>query len=127
MTGPLLLLTLAGTVLSALAQVVLKLGMSSTAVQQAINAPRESMYRELAIAMSTSPWLWSGLGLYGLSMLVWLMVLARVDVSMAYPFVGLGVVVTVLAGQFMLGEAVGPIRLAGCLLVALGIVLVARS
>jgi len=54
-------------------------------------------------------------------------VLARAPLSLAYPFVGLGFIFTMLAGALVLGEQVTPVRIAGTLLIAAGCVLVARS
>jgi multidrug transporter EmrE-like cation transporter len=57
----------------------------------------------------------------------WLYVLGRAPLSLAYPFVGMGFIFTLLAGVFVLGETVSVVRLAGTLLIALGCVLVAQS
>ena len=73
------------------------------------------------------PWVVVGLGLYAGAALVWLLVLSRVDVSLAYPFVGLGFVVTMVLAWAFLGEAVTPMRMAGTLLIAAGIVVLART
>ena len=69
----------------------------------------------------------AGLAMYGLGALLWLLVLARIDVSAAYPFVGLGFVMTMMLGWLLLGESLQPTRVAGTLLIALGVVLVART
>jgi multidrug transporter EmrE-like cation transporter len=66
-----------------------------------------------------------GFVLYGASACVWLLVLARVNLSVAYPFVGLGFIATMLLGAFFLGEPLTVWRVIGTLLIALGVVLVA--
>jgi len=58
---------------------------------------------------------------------VWLLVLARVPVSQAYPFVGLGFVLVMLLGWALQGDVISPARLLGTLLISVGVVLVARS
>jgi multidrug transporter EmrE-like cation transporter len=58
---------------------------------------------------------------------LWLGVLARVEVSLAYPFVGLGSILTSLLGIFVLGESFSVIELVGICLVVLGIVLVTQG
>ncbi len=67
-----------------------------------------------------------GLALYGLSAVVWLSVLARWDVSKAYPLVGFGFVLTALVGYFI-GEQLSAPRWAGVALICLGVMLVGRS
>jgi multidrug transporter EmrE-like cation transporter len=67
---------------------------------------------------------WLGLSLYAMGAVLWLGVLAKIEVSIAYPFVGLGFILTLLFGVFLLGEAFSLIRLIGTILVVLGIVLV---
>ena len=66
-------------------------------------------------------------GRYALGAVVWLLVLARLPLSAAYPFVGLGFVLTMAIGLFALGEQLTPGRIAGTILIAAGCVLVARS
>ena len=68
-----------------------------------------------------------GLGLYGIGALLWLFVLGRAPLSLAYPFVGIGFILTMLAGAFWLNESISVARAAGTLLIAIGCVLVARS
>jgi multidrug transporter EmrE-like cation transporter len=65
--------------------------------------------------------------IYFLSAGVWLFVLARVDVSLAYPFVGLGFILTMLLGWGMRGEILSVHRVAGTALIVAGVVLLARS
>jgi drug/metabolite transporter (DMT)-like permease len=59
--------------------------------------------------------------------LVWLVVLTRVEVSLAYPFVAMGFVLTLILGWWLQGDSIGLMRVAGTLLIAAGVVLVARS
>lgn len=117
-------LILCSVTLSALAQMVLKLGMSSTAVQHAL---KESHATSAAWTVATNLQVISGLSLYFLGAAVWLLVLAKVDVSYAYPFVGVGFILTMLLGWLVLGESVGLTRLAGTMLVVSGVWLVSSS
>jgi hypothetical protein len=81
--------------LSALAQLLLKLGMSSAHVQQMLM--HERPLQAIWVAASNIQVI-AGLGLYALGAILWLLVLARVDVSLAYPFVGLGFILTMALG-----------------------------
>lgn len=106
--------------ISAFAQITLKHGMSSAAVQQGI----ASGGLQTVVAVASNIYVWSGLMLYALGAVLWLGVLAKVDVSIAYPFVGFGFILTALFGVFLLGEAFSLIRFVGTCLVVLGILLV---
>ena len=68
-----------------------------------------------------------GLVLYGLSVGLWLIVLAKSDVSYAYPFVGLGFVFTALYAATALHEPMGLRRISGIVLIVPGVGFVARS
>ncbi len=73
------------------------------------------------------PALWVGLILFGISALFWLIVLSRVQLSLAYPFVGLSYVIVVGFSKLYLHEDVPPLRWLGVLVVAVGIALVGLS
>lgn len=109
--------------LSACAQLALKLGVSKP---QVAHAMQTSNFDALAAAM-TSPLIWLGLTIYGLSVAMWLWVLSKVDLSVAYPFVGISFLVTMAFGIFLLNENVTPIRIAGTLFITIGCVLIGRS
>ena len=109
--------------ISAIAQITLKQGMSSPDVQQGLTGG----WLEIVIVVASNLYVWLGLIFYALGAVIWLGVLARVDVSIAYPFVGLGFILTALFGVFLLGEAFSVIRFVGTCLVVLGIILVTQG
>jgi drug/metabolite transporter (DMT)-like permease len=74
-----------------------------------------------------TPMIWGGLLLFGLSALVWLMVLSRASLSFAYPFAALTYVLILLFDLFVLDETVPPLRWAGVAFIAVGIFLVSRT
>lgn len=121
----LLALILFSVTCSSLAQLLLKAGMARSAAAGA-SAADVGWQDTLAYAL-TSPIVLGGLALYAFGALIWLLVLARADVSFAYPFVGLGFILTLLFGRFVLGEPVSLGRVMGTLLVTAGVVLVARG
>jgi drug/metabolite transporter (DMT)-like permease len=110
--------------MSAIAQVLFKFGMSSVAVKTALagGSPVQA-----AVTVFLSAGVLGGLSLYGIGTVLWLGVLSRTEVSQAYPFVGLGFVLTALIGYFLFGDALGPLRIAGIALVVAGIFLISRS
>ena len=121
MTLRLFLLILTSVGLSALAQLALKIGTSNAAPARSAGIGGEIG------GLLQSPMVLVGLVLYGFGALLWLFVLGRAPLSLAYPFVGIGFILTMLAGTLYLGESVSVARIAGTLLIALGCVLVARS
>jgi multidrug transporter EmrE-like cation transporter len=54
-------------------------------------------------------------------------VLARLDLSLAYPFVAVGLVVTCLLGVVVFGEPSNYLKLSGIVLVAVGVLMVGLS
>lgn len=122
MTRSTVLLILANVAMTSLAQIILKFGMSSPEVARILS----SGIRLSGVAsVLLHPWVISGLVLYFAAALVWLLVLSKVDVSLAYPFVGLGFVITMALAWAFLGEVVTTTRIAGTLLIAAGVALLA--
>lgn len=124
MTFRIFLLVLVSVTISALAQVALKRGMSGPVVQSALNGVDTT---QKLIAVATSPMVFVGLALYAIGAMVWLLVLARIDVSQAYPFVGIGFLITLGFGVLLLGETLTLARIIGIVFVAVGIVFLSRS
>lgn len=118
-----LLLAVASIVVSVVAQFALKAGMSTPAVQVALSQP---LVARTAVTVLSSPLVLAGLFAYAFGAVVWLAVLAQWDVSKAYPLVGLGFALAVLAGVAM-GEAVSGLRILGVALIVAGAFLVGRT
>ena len=119
-----LLLILMSVLLSAIAQITLKIGMSSPIIQQAIaSASNVAVFQSIA----TNLYVLGGLTLYFASAAVWLFVLAKVDVSFAYPFVGLGFIATMLLAYFINGEILSTTKIVGTLCIAIGVAIVAQG
>jgi multidrug transporter EmrE-like cation transporter len=110
--------------MSAVAQLLLKMGMSHPKVQRAIEL--HDLGDLLGTIISNGS-VWAGLSLYLLGAALWLIVLAKVEVSFAYPFVSLGFLLTMVFGLVILHESVGIVRAGGTILVILGVLLIARS
>jgi multidrug transporter EmrE-like cation transporter len=113
---------LASVVLSSVAQVLLKIGMSSASLQAPLTRG-EPLRAVLAIA--GSPFVLGGLVTFAVSVFVWMLVLSRISLSSAYPFVALGIVITVLAGRFILGEPVLLLKLIGITMIIGGVLTMA--
>lgn len=124
MSSKFLLLIIFSVTLSAIAQISLKSGMSSPAIQEAL-VLKERL--NLAWLVLTNAHVIAGTVLYMIGFGLWLLVLAKLDVSIAYPFVGIGFILTMIFGFLFLNEPVGLTRVLGTILVAGGVVLVSSS
>ena len=97
--------------------------MSSCTVQIALKAGTIDAVWTIATNIGVI----GGLATFGLSVVLWLLVLSRVDVSFAYPFVALGMVLTVVSGRLFLGENVTMLRIIGLVVIVGGVMMVALS
>ncbi len=120
----LLFLTLSSVTLSSLAQLLLKSGMSNERIQNSLTHGKPL---EAAWQIGLNFKIVGGLSLYALGAVVWLLVLSKIDVSVAYPFVGLGFILTLLFGWLILHEPVTIFRFTGAIIVAFGVYLVSQS
>ena len=118
-----ILIILLTVFLSACAQFLLKLGMNKVAIagglfDNGINSMAQAVF---------SPLVFSGLCIYGLSVLAWLWILSKVELSVAYPFVGISFIFTLLFGVILLDESLNLYKISGTFLIVSGCLLVAKS
>ncbi|WP_210638777.1 4-amino-4-deoxy-L-arabinose-phosphoundecaprenol flippase subunit ArnE [Pseudomonas sp. Tri1] len=73
-----------------------------------------------------SPWLWLALAALGTGLLVWLLVLQRLEVGIAYPMLSLNFVLITLVGRFVFHEAVDRRHWLGVALVMAGVLLLGQ-
>ena len=116
-------LILVSVALAATAQLTLKHGMNQ--VTEASGTATLSAGSLRAIVTNVS--VLGGLLIFGLSAVVWLMVLSRASLSFAYPFASLTYVLIVLADKLVLHEDIPVLRWAGVFAIMTGIVLVAQT
>jgi multidrug transporter EmrE-like cation transporter len=107
--------------LNAVAQVVLRKAMTGPAPLPAGDVVA------LGLALAGNLWLWAGMLCYAASIGLWLVVLSRVEVTVAYPMLSIGYVIAAVLGFVFLGENVGAERLAGIALIGAGVMLMART
>jgi len=118
-----LVLAIVSVLLSVGGQFALKAGMSHAATRELLSAP---IALQSILGILTNPYVLGGFVLYGLGAIAWLGVLAKWDVSKAYPVVGLGFGIAVFIG-YLAGEQVTWLRVSGVAAVFLGIWLIANS
>ncbi|MDR2629578.1 MAG: 4-amino-4-deoxy-L-arabinose transferase [Spirochaetaceae bacterium] len=118
-----ILLILASVSLNAAAQVLMRAGMLKVGE---VGISAQALFKALP-AMACNGFLWLSIGCYGVSIITWMVVLSRVEVSFAYPFLSIGYVVSAVVGYFFLGESLAPVRIAGITVICVGVLLIARS
>jgi drug/metabolite transporter (DMT)-like permease len=111
--------------LSAVAQLTLKHGMNL--VNDSLRPQRFGLDGTSMKTLASTWAVWAGLALFGISALVWLLVLSRVSLSFAYPFASLTYVLILVFDRFWLHESVPALRWGGVALIIGGIVLVAQT
>ena len=78
-------------------------------------------------AMISNLWLWGAMVCYAVSILMWMAVLSKVEVSFAYPFLSIGYVVAALVGYYFFDESLTFTRIAGIMVICVGVYLISRS
>jgi len=79
------------------------------------------------LSLAKNSWFLGGIAAYACSVLTWLLVLRRVPLAVAAPFVALVYVLVPLASRTLFDDRIGPRMWVGMLLVVLGVSLVARG
>lgn len=114
-------LVLTSVSLNALAQVLLRKGMTLGTL------PAISEVVALGWALASNVWLWAGMGCYALSIGLWMIVLSRMPVSAAYPMLSIGYIIATVLGFAFLGEQVGTARIIGIALICVGVTVIGRG
>jgi multidrug transporter EmrE-like cation transporter len=123
MTWAAFALVITGVLLNAIAQLALKASVSETGV---ISLDLPSLLSS-ASSLVVNVWLWLGLACYGVSVVVWILALSRVDVSIAYPMLSIGYVLNAVAAWHLFDEPMGAGRIVGIGIIILGVYVLARS
>ena len=92
----------------------------------AAHAPVLNTFSSL-LSLFSNYWLWGALTLYGISTILWMIVLQNVSLSVAYPFVALGFVVVPLASYVVFKEPLNWQYGVGILLILVALKLITGS
>ena len=103
---------LLAVLLGTAAQLLLKAGTNATPV---------------GLALALEPRILAGVACYAVSLVVWILALAKTPVSVAYPMVSLGFALNAVLAWWLLGENLSAMKLAGIGCIIVGVILVARS
>lgn len=114
-------LILAGVLLTTGAQLLLKAGAQMlSGFDIALRNPLR-----LARLLASNGFIVAGVVCYGVSMMLWILALSRVDVSVAYPMLALGYPLTAVAAAFLFAEPLTLRKGLGIAVIILGVGLVA--
>jgi multidrug transporter EmrE-like cation transporter len=105
-------------------QILLKIGMNKIGP---IDISSASSLGHLFTGIIKSPTVLVGLFLYVISAALWLIIISAVDLSFAYPFIGLTYVLVLLVSKFILKEDVNPIRWIGTAIITVGVIVISRG
>lgn len=119
-----ILLAILSVMVATAGQLLLRAGMVRVG---RIGYAQLSRPARLALQIAAEPRVLLGLGIFGVSAAVWLIVLSRAPLSLAYPFAGLTYVLTALFSRYVLHESIPGLRWMGILFIIAGIVLVGRT
>ena len=111
-----LLLLLISVAIGAVGQVAFKFG-----AMQMVENPGITLLEKIKLPIVL------GLFLYGISTILWITALKKVELSYAYPMVSLGYIFVFIASYFIFHEPLNWLRMGGMLFILVGITLVAKS
>jgi len=114
---------LAGVLLNALAQLLLKAGTNAVG---RFELTAQNIL-PVGLKLAFEPHIVGGVACYVVSLVVWLVGLSRVDVSVAYPMLSIGYVINAVAAWYLFGESLTAQKLIGIGFIVAGVVLVTRS
>ena len=110
-------------ILSVIGQLLLKQGMNQVGK---IEGDLSEVVTKVFHALS-NPFVIGGIGVYGSTTLIWLVILSRVKLSVAYPMISLGYVFTILFSWLIFKENVPKLRVLGGCVICIGVYLVSRG
>ena len=116
-------LIMLGVMLNAAAQLFLKEGMRRIGHFEFVWAN----IVPIGIMVAGNLFILAGLVCYVVSVVVWLLVLSRVEVSFAYPLMSVGYIVNAVAGYYLFQENLSLTRITGILIICVGVYFVTRS
>ncbi len=116
-------LILLGVFLNAIAQLLLKVGMSNAGTLGFSLAELPQTVMRVFINYHVI----GGLACYVVSVCVWLVVLSKVDVSYAYPMISLGYIFAAVMAHIFFHETLSPMRIAGIAVICVGVYCISRT
>lgn len=116
------MLLIFNVLLTVIGQILLKQGVSEVG---RINSFRELFSKLTQVIFN--PFVISGIGIYGFTTFVWLVILSRVKLSIAYPMLSLGYVLAIPFSWLFFKEYIPRVRIIGAIIICIGVYLVAQG
>jgi drug/metabolite transporter (DMT)-like permease len=117
--GMSLLAVFISVLLNTSASLLLKIGATRLGALSYTNGILDSIVR-----MAFQPYILGGIACYATSLVVWVFVLSKESVGVAYPCTALVYVLNAIAAYYFLGEVMRPSQWIGLFLILAGVVLV---
>ena len=108
--------------LTVFGQILLKQGVSTVG--------RIGGFRDLIPKLTQvifNPFVLGGISIYGFTTFVWLVILSRVKLSIAYPMLSLGYVLAIPFSWLFFKESIPKVRIIGAIIICIGVYLVAQG
>ncbi|WP_088007131.1 EamA family transporter [Indiicoccus explosivorum] len=74
-----------------------------------------------------SPFIFTGLAMYGLATVLWLFILTKIPLSVAYPLQSSAYIIAVFGAFFLFNESITPWKIAGVCFIMLGVSMIGLS
>ena len=104
--------------LGSIAQLMLKMGINSFGQLSDLTSLISAVF---------TPLVFTGVLLYFLSSLLWLVILSNTELSYAYPFIAVSYVIVALLSYALLNEALPLLRILGIITITAGVAIVSLS
>lgn len=114
---------LASVVLTGVGQLLIKRGVSTLGTIEMVPS---AVFRSLTRSV-LEPFIVGGLFLFGVATVLWMLALSLVELSYAFPFVSLSILLTTIGARVFLRESVSTIQKVGIALICVGVGLIALS
>jgi drug/metabolite transporter (DMT)-like permease len=123
LTLKILALIILNDLIDTVAQLFMKKGLVQTGIDS-INLGNIAQFVALG---ASSPFLWIGILIFALNFFVWIVILYKVDLSIAMPVGSFCYIFVPICAMLFLHEAISLVRWAGIICIVLGIHFVAQS
>ena len=112
-----------GVMLNVAAQLLIKAGTNAIGY---FEFSRENIF-PIGWKLATEWHIISAMACYGLSVVIWILALSRVQVSIAYPLLSMGYVVNAVVAWYLFNEAFNPTKVLGVGVITLGVIIISRA
>ena len=118
-----IVLILLSVSLNAFAQLFIRQGM----LKMGNIALKMDALWNMTVQAISNVYIWAGMLSYAISIFLWMVVLSKVNVSLAYPFLSIGYILTAIIAYFVFGEPLTWQKIAGILIICVGVIVLTYS